>query len=83
MAVEQREAARGETVIHSDHGTQFTSWAFTRARTSALVPSKGLIGDCNDNALIEALWVTDADRAARHAGRRASNSASREGIAPA
>ena len=33
MAIEQRDAARGETVIHSDHGTQFTSWAFTeRAR---------------------------------------------------
>src|SRR5207302_1298807 len=39
MAIEQREAARGETVIHSDHGTQFTSWAFTeRARQSGLVP---------------------------------------------
>jgi transposase InsO family protein len=35
IAIEQRDAARGETVIHSDHGTQFTSWAFTeRARQS-------------------------------------------------
>ncbi len=57
MAVEQRDAARGETVIHSDHGTQFTSWAFTeRARTSGLVPSMGSAGDCYDNALIEAFW---------------------------
>ena len=57
MAIEQREAARGETVIHSDHGTQFTSWAFTeRARQSGLVPSMGSVGDCYDNALIEAFW---------------------------
>jgi len=27
MAIERREATRGETVIHSDHATQFTSWA--------------------------------------------------------
>ena len=57
MAIEQREAARGETVIHSDHGTQFTSWAFTeRARQSGLVPSMGSVGDCYDNAMIEAFW---------------------------
>jgi transposase InsO family protein len=57
MAIEQREAARGETIIHSDHGTQFTSWAFTeRARKSGLVPSMGSIGDCYDNSMIEAFW---------------------------
>jgi putative transposase len=57
MAIEQRDAARGATVIHSDHGTQFTSWAFTeRARQSGLVPSMGSIGDCYDNAMIEAFW---------------------------
>ena len=57
MAIEQREAARGETAIHSDHGTQFTSWAFTeRARQSGLVPSMGSVGDCYDNAMIEAFW---------------------------
>jgi transposase InsO family protein len=44
-------------VIHSDHGAQFTSWAFTeRARQSGLVPSMGSIGDCYDNAMIEAFW---------------------------
>jgi putative transposase len=36
---------------------QFTSWAFTeRARQSGLVPSMGSIGDCYDNAMIEAFW---------------------------
>jgi putative transposase len=45
------------TVIHSDHGVQFTSWAFTRrARESGLVPSMGSIGDCYDNAVIESFW---------------------------
>ena len=45
------------TLIHSDQGTQFTSWAFThRAKASGLVPSMGSIGDCYDNAMIEAFW---------------------------
>jgi transposase InsO family protein len=57
MAIEQRDADRGATVIHSDHGTQFTSWAFTdRATRSGLVPSMGSVGDCYDNAMIEAFW---------------------------
>jgi transposase InsO family protein len=44
-------------IIHSDHGVQFTSWAFThRARASGLVPSMGSIGDCYDNAMIESFW---------------------------
>jgi len=56
MAIEQREAIRG-TVIHSDHGTQFTAWAFTeRVRKSGLLPSMGTVGDCYDNAMIEAFW---------------------------
>jgi transposase InsO family protein len=57
MAIEQRDASRGKTIIHSDHGTPFTAWAFTdRARRSGLVPSMGSVGDCYDNALIEAFW---------------------------
>jgi transposase InsO family protein/transposase-like protein len=56
MAIGNR-APSGATVIHSDHGTQFTSWAFTRrAAESGLVPSMGTIGDCYDNAVIEAFW---------------------------
>jgi len=56
MAIGQRAPADG-TVIHSDQGTQFTSWAFTRrAIDSGLVPSMGSIGDCYDNAVIEAFW---------------------------
>jgi putative transposase len=56
MAIGQRNPEAG-TVIHSDQGTQFTSWAFTRrALDSGLVPSMGSIGDCYDNAVIESFW---------------------------
>lgn len=44
-------------MIHGDHGTQFTSWAFTdRARRAGLLPSLGSIGDAYDNAVAEAFW---------------------------
>jgi putative transposase len=57
MAIDQRQPAAGATVIHSDQGTQFTSWAFTqRAIDSGLLPSMGSIGDCYDNAVIESFW---------------------------
>ena len=56
MAIQARRPA-GPTVIHSDQGTQFTSWAFTqRARDSGLLPSMGAVGDCFDNAMIESFW---------------------------
>jgi transposase InsO family protein len=42
------------TVIHSDHGSQFTSWAFTEnVRRLRLVHSMGTVGDCYDNAPME------------------------------
>jgi len=57
MAIEGRRPAPG-AAIHSDHGTQFTSWAFTRrAVDSGLVPSMGSIGDCFDNAVVESFWA--------------------------
>jgi putative transposase len=56
MAIDQRRPSES-TVIHSDQGTQFTSWAFTRrAIDSGLLPSMGSVGDCFDNALMEAFW---------------------------
>ena len=56
MAIGNRRPQAG-TVIHSDHGVQFTSWAFTkRALDSGLVPSMGSIGDCYHNAMIESFW---------------------------
>lgn len=45
------------TVIHSDHGSQFTSWAFTEnARRLGLINSMGTVGDCYDNAPMESFW---------------------------
>jgi len=56
MAIDQRRPT-SSTVIHSDQGTQFTSWAFTRrAVDSGLLPSTGSVGDCFDNAVMEAFW---------------------------
>jgi putative transposase len=56
MAIDSRQPEPG-TVIHSDQGTVFGSWAFTqRAKDSGLVPSMGSVGDCYDNAMIEAFW---------------------------
>lgn len=57
MAIRNRTPDPG-LIIHSDHGVQFTSWAFTeRARSSGLVPSMGSVGDCYDNAVIESFWA--------------------------
>lgn len=41
MAIGNRSPRPGGTIIHSDHGVQFGSWAFTqRARASGLLPSR-------------------------------------------
>jgi hypothetical protein len=58
MAITNRTPIPDQTVIHSDHGSQYTSWAFTqRARDSGLLPSMGTIGDAYDNAVIESFWA--------------------------
>ncbi len=55
MASDSRETEA--TVIHSDHGSQFTSWAFTQnVHRLGLVPSMGTVGDCYDNAPMESFW---------------------------
>lgn len=47
MALWRRGPPGGQTVLHSDHGTQFTSWAFgRRLRDAGLLGSMGSIGDC-------------------------------------
>ena len=68
-----------ETVIHSDHGSQFTSWAFTEnVRRLGLVSSMGTVGDCYDNAPDGIVLGIDADRASATAnvGRPSSSSPS-------
>ena len=48
ISIDQRQPG-DSTVINSDHGTQFTSWAFTRrAIDSGLLRSMGSFGDRYD-----------------------------------
>ena len=55
MAIQARTPPAG-AIVHSDQGCS-RSWAFTqRAKDSGLVPSMGSVGDCYDNAMIEAFW---------------------------
>lgn len=47
------------TILHSDHGSQYTSWAFgKRLHAAGLPASMGTIGDCYDNAMMESFWGT-------------------------
>jgi transposase InsO family protein len=49
---------RGATVLHADHGTQFTSWSFgENMRRWGLLASFGTVGDCYDNAAMESFWA--------------------------
>jgi putative transposase len=48
-----------QTILHSDHGSQYTSWAFgQRLRATGLLASMGTVGDCYDNAMMESFWGT-------------------------
>lgn len=60
MAIDSRGTAGQipDTIIHADHGTQFTSWTFTeRARRAGLLPSLGTVGDPYDSAVAESFWA--------------------------
>jgi transposase InsO family protein len=65
MAIGHRTPT-ADTVIHSDHGVQFTSWAFTcRAKDSGLLPSMGSIGDCLRQRGDRVVLGTHANRTAQ------------------
>jgi transposase InsO family protein len=56
MAISNRKPRDGG-VVHSDHGSQFTSWAFSeRVKGAGLALSMGRVGDAFDNAMMEAFW---------------------------
>ncbi len=63
MAISNRKPKDG-SVVHSDHGSQFTSWAFSkRVKGAGLALSMGRVGDaydCDDGGVLG----THADRAA-------------------
>jgi putative transposase len=55
----RRNPTQGETILHSDHGSQYTSWAFgQRIKNAGLLGSMGSVGDCYDNATMESFWGT-------------------------
>jgi putative transposase len=59
MARWRRKPEIGQTVAHSDHGSQYTSWAFgQRLRQAGLLGSMGSIGDCFDNSMVESFFGT-------------------------
>jgi len=58
MAIWRRQPAE-PTVVHSDHETQYTSWAFgRRLRAAGLLGSMGTVGDAFDNAVAESFFGT-------------------------
>lgn len=57
MAVTQRQP-RG-VIHHSDHGSQYTSYAFgKRCQEAGIMPSMGSVGDAYDNAMAESFFAT-------------------------
>lgn len=58
MAIWRRRPG-GATIVHSDQGSQYTSWAFgRRLRSAGLLGSTGSIGDALDNAMAESFFHT-------------------------
>ena len=59
MARWRRRPVCGETVLHSDRGAQYTSWAFGhRLRAAGLLGSMGRVGSALDNAMMESFFGT-------------------------
>jgi putative transposase len=59
MAIWRRQPPEHTTIAHSDHGSQYTSWAFgRRLRSAGLLGSMGSIGDCFDNSVAESFFGT-------------------------
>lgn len=59
MALWRRRPPAGKTICHSDHGSQYTSWAFgRRLRGAGLLGSMGTVGNCFDNSLAESFFGT-------------------------
>ena len=58
MAANSRETS-SNTILHSDQGSQITSWSFSQnLKHHELLGSMGTVGDCFDNAPMESFWGT-------------------------
>ena len=59
MARWRRRPIAGQTVVHSDRGSQYTAWAFgQRLRTAGLLGSMGRVASALDNAMMESFFGT-------------------------
>ena len=60
MARWRRQPQPGSGLVcHSDHGSQYTSWAFgKKLRQAGILKSMGTIGDALDNAVVESFFAT-------------------------
>lgn len=59
MATWRRRPAPSQTVLHSDRGSQYTSWAFGhRLRDAGILGSMGRVGSAYDNAMMESFFST-------------------------
>jgi putative transposase len=59
MAIERRRPVKGQTIIHSDRGSQYTSGEFRDlALANGIIPSVGHTGICYDNAMAESFNAT-------------------------
>ena len=48
-----------QVIHHSDHGCQYTSYAFgKRCQEAGIMPSMGTVGDAYDNAMAESFFAT-------------------------
>ena len=58
MATWRRRPQSG-TIVHSDRGSQYTSWVFGhRLRAAGLLGSMGRVASSVDNSMIESFWST-------------------------
>jgi putative transposase len=58
-AIWRRRPRKGSTVVHSDHGCQYTAWTFgQRLRQAGLLGSMGTVGDALDNAVAESFFAS-------------------------
>lgn len=59
MARWRRRPPAGQTVVHSDRGSQYTSWAFGhRLRAAGLLGSMGRVASALDNSMMESFFAT-------------------------
>jgi putative transposase len=68
MATLRRKPQDGGTILHSDHGSHFSAWAFGKRLVAAgILPSMGTVGDCYDNSMMESFWgAMQLERLDRH-----------------